>query len=216
MPGAGFSNYLWQDNSANASLLASTAGTYTVTVTDANGCTDADSLLLSVIQTPMANFSFIPLGTTIAFTDLSTNAPSAWHWDFGNGDSSNIQNPAYNYNATGIFTVCLTVANQGCSSDTCIDVPVMEVSRAPALATEVNIYPQPVHSDFKVWVIGIDLMEAWRIDLCDLYGRTVRTWEGLQGNLQTLNAEGVPAGTYILRMRMETGLPVATEKIWLH
>jgi len=35
--------YLWADNSAEAALTVYTAGTYTVTITDENGCTDSES-----------------------------------------------------------------------------------------------------------------------------------------------------------------------------
>lgn len=45
---AGFSNYLWSNGATTASITTSTAGNYTVTVTDANGC--AASSLTEVIS----------------------------------------------------------------------------------------------------------------------------------------------------------------------
>jgi hypothetical protein len=61
-----------------------------------------------------ADFSHIQNGPTTVFTDLSTIAPVgpnyyvAWDWDFGDGSSSNQQNPVHTY-SNGIYFPCLTV-----------------------------------------------------------------------------------------------------------
>ncbi|MDB9701443.1 PKD domain-containing protein [Salibacteraceae bacterium] len=47
----------------------------------------------------------------IAFNDLSTQGPTSWSWDFGDGDTSTTQSPTHNYLDTGDFTVCLIAAN---------------------------------------------------------------------------------------------------------
>lgn len=51
---------------------------------------------------------------TVYFTDLSENATS-WEWDFGDGNSSNVQNPVHTYTSGGVFTVSLTASNEGSS-----------------------------------------------------------------------------------------------------
>jgi PKD repeat protein len=66
---------------------------------------------------PVANFSVSSLtvntGGTLSFTDLSTNAPTAWSWSFPGGtpSTSNLQNPVVVYNTPGTYSVTLTVAN---------------------------------------------------------------------------------------------------------
>ena len=47
----------------------------------------------------------------VQFTDQSTNLPTAWAWDFGDGTSSTLQNPAHQYVATGTYNVTLTATN---------------------------------------------------------------------------------------------------------
>ncbi|MCB9039116.1 MAG: PKD domain-containing protein [Lewinellaceae bacterium] len=47
----------------------------------------------------------------LAFTDTSTATATAWIWDFGDGNSSYMQNPVHNYALPGDYEVCLTVAN---------------------------------------------------------------------------------------------------------
>jgi PKD repeat protein len=48
---------------------------------------------------------------TVQFSDQSTNAPTAWAWDFGDGATSTEQNPSHQYTAVGTYTVKLTATN---------------------------------------------------------------------------------------------------------
>ena len=48
----------------------------------------------------------------INFMDLSTNGPSTWLWDFGDGNSSILQNPSHSYSTGGVFDVSLITTNQ--------------------------------------------------------------------------------------------------------
>jgi PKD repeat protein len=65
----------------------------------------------------LASFSFSPAspsaGQTVQFTDTSTGAPTSWSWDFGDGGTSNAQNPTHAFTMTGSKTVTLTVVNGG-------------------------------------------------------------------------------------------------------
>src|SRR6185503_6452859 len=66
-------------------------------------------------QVPVANFTAnrtsgcSPL--TVTFQDLSTNNPTSWAWDFGNGQLSTAQNPIVNYSSPGTYTVKLIARN---------------------------------------------------------------------------------------------------------
>ena len=52
--GTGFSSYSWSDGSTNQTLDVSSAGTYTVTGTDANGCSASDSVLVNILTVDIA------------------------------------------------------------------------------------------------------------------------------------------------------------------
>lgn len=69
-----------------------------------------------IIRPPIiANFSAnlftgtVPL--TVSFTDHSTNNPTSWSWNFGDGQYATGSNPSHTYLSTGIFTVSLTASN---------------------------------------------------------------------------------------------------------
>ena len=51
-------------------------------------------------------------GTTVQFIDESLGNPTAWSWDFGDGQGSLEQNPVYTYQKEGTYLVTLTVSNE--------------------------------------------------------------------------------------------------------
>jgi hypothetical protein len=70
---------------------------------------------------PIADFTASPTSgsspLTVQFTDLSTQAPKAWLWAFGDGTQSTKRNPVHTYSAPGSYTVSLTASN-GSGSNT--------------------------------------------------------------------------------------------------
>ncbi|AGB02802.1 PKD domain-containing protein [Methanoregula formicica] len=91
-------------------------GSYTVklTITHASGTNYAiKSDYIKVYSPPAAGFtSDVTSGKspfTVQFTDTSTGSPTLWHWDFGDGVTSDIQNPTHSYSTTGTDTVTYTV-----------------------------------------------------------------------------------------------------------
>lgn len=118
-------NYQWSLGSAGTSSLPNPSATFgpgvhniSVSITTVNGCTATASSTISIGNTLHANFSATPrvacAATQISFTDLSTGNPTQWQWNFGDGGSSTLQNPTYQYNDTGHFTVTLIISNYGC------------------------------------------------------------------------------------------------------
>lgn len=68
----------------------------------------------------VANLNCVLLGSTVDFTDLSTNFPTEWHWTFegGNPATSNDRNPRIQYNSPGSYFVSLWTKNSLGTSDT--------------------------------------------------------------------------------------------------
>jgi len=66
-------------------------------------------------STPVADFAISdttpPLGNAVQFTDLTSNLPNTWAWDFGDGNVSTSQNPTHVYTSSGNYIVTLIVAN---------------------------------------------------------------------------------------------------------
>jgi PKD repeat protein len=98
-------------------------GTYTValTATNAGGSNTRTSAayvtVAASIVAPVAAFTGAPLAgmapLEVHFTDQSTNMPTSWSWDLGDGSTETTQNPSHTYRAGGSYTVTLTAANAG-------------------------------------------------------------------------------------------------------
>ena len=96
--------------------------TVSLTVIDTNGCDSTLKQNIRILK-PTASFTWSVVNTgcgnmQVKFTDLSVGFPSAWIWDFGNGATSQVQNPSYTYTQPGIYNVSLIVMNPGGCSDT--------------------------------------------------------------------------------------------------
>jgi PKD repeat protein len=89
-----------------------------ITVTDSDGSTFTQPSVTDVVCTPVTpltvNFSVDDTtpdtNQTITFTDLTVGA-NQWLWDFGDGTSSNLQNPTKTYKYAGNYTVTLCATN---------------------------------------------------------------------------------------------------------
>jgi PKD repeat protein len=106
-------------------------GTYSpnVTLTDAAGCAVVYPINPAITVTNLnglnANFSATPnpvnINTAVnVLNQSSTSGPpiTEWYWDFGNGDTSNLQNPpSITFPLVNPYTISLTIENAlGCSS----------------------------------------------------------------------------------------------------
>ncbi|MFA5414288.1 MAG: PKD domain-containing protein [Methanoregula sp.] len=113
----------------NATYTYSTAGTYTVNLTATNSAGSNTSsqagyvtVTSPVVSAPVASFTGTPTTGTaplaVTFTDTSLNTPTAWLWDFGDGQTSTDASPSHTYATAGIYTVNLTATNTGGSNST--------------------------------------------------------------------------------------------------
>lgn len=110
---------------ANPIHAYATSGLYTVklVVTDQYGCTDSITRTDYIhIVLPVANFTVSDsIGTCppliVSFTNTSQYFTS-FHWDFGDGTSTNNVNPSHFYNIPGVYHAVLTVTGPGGCTDT--------------------------------------------------------------------------------------------------
>ena len=117
-------------------------GTYTVTYIASNpsSCNGADTLtrVITVIDGPTANFTFVPvtpeMNIPTTYTNLSTNA-TRYSWDFGDGTTSADVNPVHQFNRTGTYNTCLTAYNSSnCPAKLCkqVETEVVPIVGVPS------------------------------------------------------------------------------------
>ncbi|NNF02479.1 MAG: PKD domain-containing protein, partial [Bacteroidia bacterium] len=127
--GGGANAWLWDFGDGTTSNLSSPThtytqpGTYTVslaTQSNVGYCAqNISNYAQFIIGGGKADFSFVQSWCrpfTAVFTDSSTNAV-AWLWDFGDGNTSNVQHPTHVYQDPGFYDVKLTITSaDGCTS----------------------------------------------------------------------------------------------------
>ena len=90
----------------------------------------------SDLEGPTASFSFAPAhprpGEEVRFSDDSTGEPTSWQWDFGDGQTSEQQNPTHSYTTSGSKTVTLVVSNASGSDSAVKEVPIGALVRRPS------------------------------------------------------------------------------------
>jgi PKD repeat protein len=118
-------SWLWMFGDGGTSALQNPShtytriGTYNVSLTAANAWGDTtitkENYVVVNSPIPLASFDATPSSgpapLTVRFTDTSTNSPSTWSWEFGDGHVSAIQNPEYVYSVPGVYTVSLLAMN---------------------------------------------------------------------------------------------------------
>jgi PKD repeat protein len=111
----------------------SSAGDYDVQliITNINGCSDTTESTVTVADQPEVEFNYseVCLGSETQFTvdGTVTNIPEVqtWSWAFGDGGTSNLQNPSHTYAATGDYDVTLAiVTTDGCTASVTHEVRI--------------------------------------------------------------------------------------------
>ncbi|PCH96959.1 MAG: hypothetical protein COB85_03075, partial [Bacteroidetes bacterium] len=154
---------------------------YTVKVTNTNGCQVTDTVLVTVDVPPTAAFSSTSTDLLLSATDASLNTDS-WLWDFGDGFLSTLQNPSHTYGSTGTYWVCL-IATNGCSSDTLCDSVTITIAgcvNTVASFTTIDVALTVVFTD------GSSDVDSWEWDFGDGMGTSTA-----QNPVYTYAADGI-------------------------
>ncbi|MBK8561865.1 MAG: choice-of-anchor B family protein [Saprospiraceae bacterium] len=104
----------------NPTVTYQQAGNYDVGLTVTNAAGGSEAMmpgLITIGGSPVAGFSASPNGPSVQFTNSSTGSGVTYAWNFGDGQTSQAQNPSHTYSAPGIYNVGLIV-NNACGTST--------------------------------------------------------------------------------------------------
>lgn len=196
--------YLWMPGSISGATITvspTTTTTYTVTASDGSGSSASATVTITVLPLPLVSFSSsVTDGCDIVcvnFTDMSTISSgtiTAWNWNFGDGNTSSLQNPMNCYVSPGTYDVTLTATSSlGCSSTMVIN-------------NYITVHPNPI-ADFSS-----SLSPPYTVNFTDLSSVVIGSivgwnWDFGDGNFSSLqnpvHAYAGP-GSYNVQLTVQT------------
>lgn len=210
------SSYFWDFGDGNSSYDINPSHTYT------DGATSYDVDLFSLVigysvfcvdsvKTTFnagaeADASFTvgsQTGGAVAFIDSSPTADS-WAWDFGDGNTSTMQNPSHTYTASGVYTVTLIVTSCGDTDTATTEISVILTDIQDDLLDEaLSVFPNPSTGSFNV-ELSLNKAENVSVIVMNAIGQQVSVTElgrTLNVNRQ-INLSGMEKGIYLLQVKV--------------
>lgn len=212
--------------STNPNHTFSANGTFIVvlTVNDSvfNGnCFDyfIDTITVSGVVSPAqcaAGFVMYPDTSTgnITVVNSSTGSNLTYLWNFGDGNTSTLQNPNHTYSTSGPFYLCLTVDDGNSCIDTYCDSigsngvvfkqtgftinvispPIITgINNVEKIISEITIYPNPTSNQL---IIDSE-QKINEISIIDITGKTLRVYTT---SLNSINVSDLPSGIYFIKL----------------
>jgi len=204
--GIGNLNLTWSTGESNifSKLVAPDQTTfYSVILTDSCGNSLTEGALVTVLAPDVSISYMYKENRIIQFFSTASPDVVSYSWDFGDGQTSDLQNPEHTYADSGYYNVMLVVTNQFGCTDTAFEL--------------VYAYP-----DFRFFIpntftpnfdalndvftgVGIGFVK-YHMTIFDRWGVEIfntddvdRGWDGTDGNVRRC-----PIGVYAYRVDLET------------
>ena len=189
--------YLWSNGATTSIASQLAAASYTVTITDANGCSSISS---SVITEPAA----ITNTVTQAGINLTADQNGAtYQWlDCNNGNAIITGETAQTFVATanGSYAVEITL-NNCVDTSACANVISVGLESLNNHEIQLHIFPNPTKGLLNINVSGTTFQNE-RMRIFDLSGKIVREMN-LMGNQTQVDLQDLNSGIYFVQIGNE-------------
>ncbi|TAL60006.1 MAG: T9SS type A sorting domain-containing protein [Bacteroidetes bacterium] len=201
LTGGGATSYIWTGGVTDGvGFVPSSTNTYTVTGTDANGCTNTAATSITVNYPPATPT------ITVNMSTLASGSATGNQWYLNGNLISGATNQNYNAVQNGLYTVCVTDAN-GCSSCSApynyTGTGITENNNA----NDISVYPNPGNGIFTVTAAGY----KYEIEIYNIMGEKIFQSVIQQLNNSLIDFSSQPDGIYFLNII--TGQGTANKKL---
>jgi gliding motility-associated-like protein len=197
--------YEWEINSGNISNgiqtptpTISTPGIYILTVTDVNGCSDSDTVIINFTSGPNASFIANPsTGTVPLEVDVinqSTGVGLTYEWMTCENESSILFEPQFNFDSSGYCMIQLLVTDL----NGCIDSSIQMITLYDPHSIYVpNIFTPNGDANNNLFQVSGDGIDKFKLAIYNRWGQLLFSSDAIQnswdGNFEN---KPVPDGTY--------------------
>jgi len=194
--------YLWNTGDTTATLLASTAGTYDVVITDVNtGCIGMDTITIAVNALPLVNLGVdSTVCDTLTYTlDAGTHVSYLWN------DAST--NQTLVTSATGTYSVTVT-DSIGCSATDAVDVTFVNCATGieEYSAIEVSYYPNPTTGSVSMSFSEV-ISNPGTLTITNISGKVVSVQQ-ITDPLTVIDMQNLASGSYIFKLQLNDSISV--------
>lgn len=188
----------------NPTVTYEQAGEYNVTLSLFGPLGDPVVIKESFIDIrpfPMPNFSYEINGLTVTFTNNSEFANS-FTWSFGDGTTSDENNPTHTFPTQGVYEVTLNALNNFCGnafSETIFVSPTATAEQEDNFG--LKVYPNPFSENLTLEVNKLEDNKPLTVELRNTTGKLLKSFAVTRTT--TLPLSEYPAGVYYLLIRVE-------------
>ena len=186
-------------NGTTNSPVVNATGTYTLTVTNqTTQCTSTSIVNVAGVNPPVAAFTSNPVsGTpplTVNFIYAGTNATGIL-WNFGDGNTSTVQNPTNIYLTSGTYTALLIVTNSSGCTDTASETIRVYDNYSLIIPNVFSPNGDNINDLFIVKAEGVASLDA---EIYDRWGLKMFSWNDVNSGWDGRATSGQLAkdGTY--------------------
>lgn len=148
---------------------------------------------------PSASFSCTGVENEFQFVDLSMGVPLQWKWYFGDGDSTELQQPEHIYQKPGTYVVCLKVTNIYGSDTFCKPVTVTTSSINISEIESITLEPNPA-KDFIRVKLNASNENKFHFFIKDILGKEWMHWDRYGMEELEQDISGLTGGVYFLEV----------------
>lgn len=191
--------YSWSNGSNSEDILNIPAGAYSVTVTDANGCSASANASVTDNSTVSVSFSTVnPVqGNDGSITANASGGASPYTYQWSNGgNTQTISNLT-----PGTYTVTVT-DNSGCVKVSTVTLLSTGIAQVTDIAT-LNIFPNPAND---VCNIGIELNRAQdiQLEIMNQFGQQLYSHKLMDyaGGTERIDISNFAQGVYLVKVHL--------------
>jgi len=187
-------SFLWSNGEITEDISGLGAGIYTITITDANGCTASGSETITESSAVVASAIDNSDGSATAY-GVGGSGSYTFMWDAAAANQTTATATGL---VNGTYNVTVTDAN-GCMDSVSVTITISGLGSITNVSN-LNMFPNPTSGNVFV---ELDLVNSANVQIrvMNSIGQTVtsRTLNNVQSQKVTLETSTLPAGIYIVQ-----------------